>query len=155
MALSKEQIIQLKEHLDSCKNPLFFFDDDSDGLCSFLQLYRYKKEGKGIIVKTTPKLGNIFVKKVQEYQPDKIFILDIALVEQDFLDEVKVPVIWIDHHGPFERHNVSYFNPRVSNLEDNYPTSFLCYQAVEQEMWIAALGCVSDWFVPPFIAKFK
>ncbi|MBI2652270.1 DHH family phosphoesterase [Candidatus Woesearchaeota archaeon] len=155
MALSKIQIQQLRDHLDNCKNPLFFFDDDQDGLCSFLQLYRYKKEGNGIIVKTTPKLGTVFINKVKEYRPDKIFILDIAVVEQDFLDEVKVPVIWIDHHGPFERNNVKYFNPRISNWEDNHPTSFMCHQIVESDLWIAAIGCIADWFIPPFINDFK
>ena len=155
MALSKIQINQLREHLDNCKNPLFFFDDDQDGLCSFLQLYRYKKEGNGIIVKTTPKLGTVFVRKVEEYHPDKVFILDIAVVEQDFLDAMKVPVVWIDHHGPLERDNVKYFNPRVSNWEDNHPTSFMCHQIVQQGIWIAAIGCVADWFVPPFINDFK
>jgi len=155
MALSTNQIKQLRELLDNCKKPLFFFDDDQDGLCSFLQLYRYKKEGKGIIVKTTPKLGTVFVRKVQEYDPDKIFILDLAVVEQDFLDEMKVPVIWIDHHGPFERDNVKYFNPRISNWEDNHPTSYMCHQVVQQDLWIATLGCVADWFIPPFINDFK
>jgi len=155
MALSKIQIKQLREHLDNCKKPLFFFDDDQDGLCSFLQLYRYKKEGKGIIVKTTPKLGSIFVNKVEEYQPDKIFILDVAVVEQGFLDEMKVPVVWIDHHGPFERDNVKYFNPRISNWEDNHPTSYMCHQIVESDIWIATVGCVADWFIPLFINEFK
>ena len=155
MALSSNQIKQLRELLDNCKKPLFFFDDDQDGLCSFLQLYRYKKEGKGIIVKTTPKLGTFFVGKVQEYDPDKVFILDLAVVEQDFLDEMKVPVIWIDHHGPFERDNVKYFNPRISNWEDNHPTSYMCHQIVESDIWIATVGCVADWFIPPFINEFK
>ena len=155
MALTKNQYAQIREELDSCKNPLFFFDDDQDGLCSFLQLYRYKKEGKGIIVKTTPKLGTVFVSKVEEYKPDKIFILDLAVVEQDFLDEMKVPVIWIDHHGPFERNNVKYFNPRVLNREDNHPTSYMCHQVVERDLWIATLGCVADWFIPPFINDFQ
>ncbi|HLG23898.1 MAG TPA: DHH family phosphoesterase [Candidatus Nanoarchaeia archaeon] len=155
MALSEKQLIQIKDHLDNCKNPLFFFDDDQDGLCSFLQFYRYKKEGKGSIVKTTPKVDSFFLKKVEEYNPDKIFILDMAIVEQDFLDEVKVPVVWIDHHGPFERHKVHYFNPRVSNQKDNHPTSYLCYQVLKQDKWIAALGCVADWFLPPFIEEFK
>ena len=155
MALSKEQIHQLREHLEHCKNPLFFFDDDQDGLCAFLQLYRCKKEGKGIIVKTTPKLGTVFMKKVNEYRPDKIFILDLAVVEQDFLDEMKVPVIWIDHHGPFERDNVKYFNPRISNWEDNHPTSYMCHQVVESDLWIAAIGCIADWFIPTFINEFK
>ena len=155
MALSKEQVHQLREHLDNCKKPLFFFDDDQDGLCSFLQLYRYKKEGKGIIVKATPKLGSIFADKAKEYGPDKVFILDLAVVEQDFIDELKVPVVWVDHHNPLEIYNVKYFNPRISNWEDNQPTSYLCYQAVEQDLWIAAIGCVADWFLPPFLKEFK
>jgi len=155
MALLKNQIDQLRDLLDNCKNPLFFFDDDQDGLCSFLQLYRYKKEGNGIIVKTSPKLGTIFLRKVEEYRPDKIFILDLADVEQDFIDQVKVPVVWIDHHGPFKRDNIKYFNPRISNPEDNYPTSFMCYQVVQQDLWIAALGCVADWFIPPFLNEFQ
>lgn len=155
MALSKQQLVQIKDNLDNCKNPLFFFDDDQDGLCAFLQLYRYKKEGKGIIVKTTPKLGTIFARKVQEYLPDKIFILDLADVEQDFLDEMKVPVIWIDHHGTSMKNNAKYFNPRVSNPDDNQPTSFLCYEAVRQDLWIAATGCIADWFIPPFISEFE
>ncbi|MBI1935538.1 DHH family phosphoesterase [Candidatus Woesearchaeota archaeon] len=155
MALSTSQVHQIRDHLDSCKKPLFFFDDDQDGLCSFLQLYRYKKEGKGIIVKTTPRLGPVFVRKVEEYQPDKVFILDIADVQQDFLDEMKVPVIWIDHHGPFERRNVKYFNPRVSSFEDNFPTSFLCHQAAGQDLWLAVVGCVADWFIPPYVQDFK
>ena len=178
MAISKNQIKQLMEHLDNCKRPLFFFDDDQDGLCAFLQLYRYKKEGKGIIVKTTPKLGTVFLNKVQSYEPDKIFILDIADVEQGFLDKMNVPVIWIDHHGPFERENVKYFNPRISEYEDNQPTSYMCYQIVEQglkasdmlasmrasshataehrsHLWIGTTGCIADWFIPPFINEFK
>lgn len=155
MALSSAQIMQIKDHLDNCQRPLFFFDDDQDGVCSFLQFYRYKGEGKGIIVKTTPKLGSIFLNKVREYGPDKIFILDLAIVEQDFLDELKVPVIWVDHHGPFERENVKYFNPRISKWEDNHPTSYMCHQVVQQDLWIASIGCVADWFIPSFIDEFR
>ena len=155
MALSKEQITQIRDNLDNCKNPLIFFDDDQDGLCSFLQFYRYKGEGNGIIVKTAPKLSTVFLNKVEEYAPDKIFILDVALVEQEFLDEMKVPVIWIDHHGPFKMDNVKYFNPRVSKWEDNHPTSYMCYQVAQKDLWIATLGCVADWFIPDFLNEFK
>ena len=155
MALSGKQIKEIKDELDNCKNPLFFFDDDQDGLCSFLLLYRYKIEGHGVVVKTAPKLGTVLLRKVEEYKPDKIFILDVADVEQDFLEQVKVPVIWIDHHGLSGKENVKYFNPRISNPEDNQPTSFMCYQSVQQDLWLAALGCVADWFLPEFLGEFE
>ena len=153
MALSEKQINEIREELDNCKNPLFFFDDDQDGLCAFLLLYRYKREGHGIVMKTA--LGKVFSRKIDEYRPDKIFILDIADVEQDFLEELKVPVVWIDHHGTSQKKNAKYFNPRVSSPEDNFPTSFMCYQVVNQDLWLAALGCVADWFIPQYIKEFE
>ncbi|MCH7534910.1 MAG: hypothetical protein IH948_04060, partial [Bacteroidetes bacterium] len=113
MTLTPEQYRQIKDELDNCKNPLYFFDDDPDGLSAFLLFYRYKKEGHGIVVKTHPKLDIRSIPKVQEYDPDKIFVLDVARLEQDFIDNAKKPVVWIDHHGPYERENVKYFNPRL------------------------------------------
>ena len=153
--LTKEQYSQIKEELDSCKNPLFFFDDDQDGLCSFLQFYRYKQEGHGIIVKTTPKIGSVFIPKMREYLPDRIFVLDLSDIEQEFLDEAKSPVIWIDHHSPQDRKKVKYFNPRVKDKDDNQPTSYLCYNAIKNDLWIATLGCVADWYIPDFISEFE
>ena len=91
--LTKKQINDIREELNSCKNPLFFFHDDPDGLCSFLLLYRFINEGKGVIVKAAPRLDDKFLRKVEEYAPDKIFVLDIAIVEQSFIDNAKVPVI--------------------------------------------------------------
>ena len=84
--LNQKQIKQIREELETCKRPLFFFHDDADGLCSFLLLYRFIKEGKGIIIKTTPRVDEKFLRKVEEYGPDKIFIVDIAIVDQYFLD---------------------------------------------------------------------
>ena len=155
MAISEEQIQQIRDELESCKNPLFLFDDDQDGICSYLQLYRLKGEGKGVIVKTTPKIGTVFLNKVIEHRPDKIFILDISDVEQEFIDEAKVPIVWIAHHGPYKRHNIKYFNPRVSKWEDNHPTSYMCWQVAQKDIWIAALGCVADWFMPDFLEDFR
>ena len=108
--LTNDQIKEIRKELDECKNPLFFFHDDPDGLCSFLLLYKYKKEGNGVIVKSVPKLDEKFLKKVQEYSPDKIFVADIALLDQEFIDKANAQVVWIDHHEPLKRNNVKYFN---------------------------------------------
>tara|TARA_Y100000310_G_scaffold293782_1_gene323659 strand:+ start:27232 stop:28260 length:1029 start_codon:yes stop_codon:yes gene_type:complete len=151
--LTKKQYQEIKDNLDGCKNPLFFFDDDQDGLCSFLLLYKYKNEGKGFIVKTSPKIDESFVRHVNNYNPDKVFILDIAIVEQEFLDEVKVPVIWVDHHNPLERDRVKYFNPRVNG--DSLPTTYLAYKTVNENLWLAMTGCVADYHIPDFAKEFE
>lgn len=153
--LTEKQIAQIREELESCKRPLFLFHDDADGLCSFLLLYRMIREGKGIVVKTTPKIDAKFINKVTDYEADKVFILDIAIVEQEFIDAVKVPIIWIDHHEPLERTGVKYFNPRKENRKDNFPASYLCYSVAEDDLWIAMCGIVGDWFMPEFSHKFS
>ena len=153
--LTQKQYQQIKDELDSCKNPLFFFDDDPDGLSSFLLLYRYIKEGHGFVVKTHPKLDIRSAPKIEQYGADKAFILDVALVDQDFIDACKVPLVWIDHHGPYERHNVKYFNPRVAKKDSNIPTTYMCYKVVQQDLWIAMLGCIADYYMPDFVDEFK
>ncbi|MFC1697209.1 DHHA1 domain-containing protein [Nanoarchaeota archaeon] len=152
--LSEKKIIEIREELETCKRPLFFFHDDPDGVASFLLFYRFVGEGKGVIIKSHPNVSEMFVRKVEEYNPDKIFILDIAMVEQEFIDAVKVPVVWVDHHEPQKRNNVKYFNPRIEG-NDNHPVSYVCYKVVQQDLWISMLGCVGDWFIPDFVDEFK
>jgi len=149
--LTEKEVAKIRDELDHCNKPLFLFDDDPDGVSSFLLMYRYKKEGKGVLVKTNPKIDDKFIKYVEEFSPDKIFILDIADVEQDFLDKVHLPVIWIDHHELAERSKVHYFNPRKHG--SNEPTSYLCYQVVQQDLWIAMAGIVGDWYYPKELAE--
>lgn len=155
MGLTDKEVKQIREELDTCKRPLYFFHDDADGLSSFMLLYRYVREGKGVIIKARPRIGEDYLRKVEEYQPDKIFIVDIAIVDQEFIDKVKVPIIWIDHHEPLDRNNIKYFNPRTKDPHNNIPASYLCYQVVDQDLWIAMTGCIGDWFLPDFSKKFS
>jgi len=151
--LSEEELKQIKEELYNSENPLYFFHDDADGLASFLLLYRRINKGHGIITKTTPHITNEkFLNKVSEYNPDKIFVVDIAKVDQEFIDSANKPIIWIDHHEPQLREKVLYFNPRSN--DGNIPASYLCYKAVNHDLWIAMTGCVADWFMPDFKDEF-
>lgn len=150
----------VKDALDSCKNPLFFFHDDTDGLCSFLQLYTYKKEGHWVIVKARPKIDEQFLRKVEEYDPDTIFVLDVAEIDQEFIDKAKRPIVWIDHHEPLDRDAVIYCNPLLFSPPQNIPTTLLCYNVLKDEpiaekiMWIAMVGSVADWYMPEWKSTF-
>lgn len=154
MAILQKDIDYIREQLESAVRPLFFFDDDADGLSSFLLLYRLLKEGKGVIIKTAPEMTNAYVKYVKSYSPDIIFILDKPMVSQDFLNKVNTQIIWLDHHEPIKRYKVKYFNPRIEDDKDSRPTTFWAYQIVDQDILLATVGCIGDWFVPPYINKF-
>jgi single-stranded DNA-specific DHH superfamily exonuclease len=141
-------IAKVKDDISRAQKPLFLFDDDPDGLTSFLLLYRWAKKGKGVVIKSSPELNDTFLRKVDEYLPDLLVILDKPLVSQSFLDQVymrSIPVIWIDHHPVQERKHVTYLNPRNFNDEDNRPTSYWAWRIVEENVWIAAVGMVGDW----------
>jgi len=158
--LSKIKIKQLKELLDYTVRPLYFFDDDPDGLSSFLLFYKYVGDGQGIPVKSSPELKIEYSKKVNEYQPDRVIVLDKPKISQDFLDEVNTPILWLDHHeiqNPKSSTEIKYFNPRPKKDGYGEPTSFCCYQVTKENLWIAMVGCVGDWFLPPadMIEEFK
>ena len=99
--LTEEQIKEIKEHLEKAQNPVFFYDNDPDGLCSFLLLQRYIERGRGVAIRSFPELDASYFRKVEELNADYIFILDKPLVSSGFwkeVEKVNIPVVWIDHH---------------------------------------------------------
>ncbi len=156
--LTPQEVATVKEELTTCQRPLFIFHDDPDGLASFLLCYRFVKEGKGIPVKAYPRITvEPYARKVEEHGADKVFILDVAMVDQEFIDAVNVPVIWVDHHTVLERDRVKYFNPQKRGV--NIPTPALIWQVTGEErpedLWIAVTGAIGDWYFPDFAPEFQ
>jgi len=155
--LTLKQLAEIRSWLERSQNPLFFFDNDPDGLASFLLLQRYINKGKGVAVKSFPELSVAYTSKLHELKPDNVFILDKPLVAKGFLDSAKqlgIPVIWIDHHPIQEVKDVYYYNPLQVKPESNEPVSYWCYAITKKDEWIAMLGCLGDWFLPEFTAEF-
>lgn len=161
--LTEKQISEIKGHLEKAQNPLFFFDNDPDGLCSFLILSRYSNKGKGVPIKSFPGLNVEYFRKVRELNSDYIFILDKPVVDREFFEEarkVNVPVVWIDHHEADVKDIpsfVSYYNPLFNTKRNNEPVTHLCYKISErkEDLWLDVVGCVSDRFVPEGYDKFR
>ena len=160
--LTQKQVEEIKEHLSKAQNPLFFFDNDQDGLCSFLLLRRYIGRGKGVAIKSFPGLGLNYFRKVEELNPDYIFILDKPEVSDEFFKEVEqinLPVVWIDHHDVEVKipKFVNYYNPLFNRKKTNEPVTALCYQVTsrKEDLWLAVVGCISDKFVPEFYSEFQ
>jgi len=159
--LTLKQITEIREHLENAQNPLFLFDNDNDGLTSFLILQRFIGRGKGIAIKTFPDLNVIYYKRVKELNPDYVFILDKPLVSDEFLEKVRtdnIPIVWIDHHQVDDcvvKDGVSYYNPYL-NDGTNEPVSYLSYKIVncKNDIWLALVGCISDCYMPDFYKEF-
>lgn len=146
------KIREFRKALESCARPLIFFDDDPDGMCSFLLLYSLNPESRGVIYKRSGPLDNFFLNKVRENEPDAVFIVDVAEVSQDFLNSVN-NCYWLDHHKPVERKNVKYYNPMIKTPGDNRPTSYWAYKIAQKNIWLAMVGCVGDWHLPADIKR--
>jgi hypothetical protein len=148
----KSKLAKAKSLISSAERPIFFFDDDVDGLCSFLVLYRMMRAGKGHIMKTKPVVEHHLLRNVQDYNADLVVILDMPNVDPGFVDECPVPIIWLDHHEPASYAGEAlYINPLEHNKQA-YPTSYWAYLIAEDEenLWRAETGVISDWqIVPP------
>ncbi|MAF34994.1 hypothetical protein CMO91_04060 [Candidatus Woesearchaeota archaeon] len=152
--LTKEEIAILGKAIESAQRPFVFFHDDPDGLASFLLLYRKIQRGKGYPLKAAPNLTTDYSHLSGDYGADSVFILDIAMADQAFLDSLKLPTIWVDHHVLQSPKNVTYLNPQAR--KKNIPTPALLWPlARKEDLWIATVGCVGDWHVPSFAKECK
>lgn len=152
--ITTKQIQEIRDFLNKTENPLIFFDNDADGICSYILLKKYIGKAKGIPIKSSPDLSIEYYRKIEEYQPDLVIILDKPLVNQELIDQIQVPIIWIDHHPPVKRRKVNYFNPLLEDPKDNRPVTYWCYKITEQNICIAMIGTVSDWHIPDFTNEF-
>ena len=159
--LTEKQIIEIREHLEKAQNPIFFFDNDNDGLTSFLQLRRMIGRGKGIPIRSYPDLNADYFRRVKELNSDYVFILDKPVVSDEFLEQVhedNIPLVWIDHHDVEipKQDWINYYNP-FHNDKTNEPVSYLCYKIAnrKEDIWIATIGCVSDALIPDFYEEFQ
>ena len=157
--LTEEQMKEIRGHLEKAQNPIFFFDNDVDGLASFLLLRRFIDRGKGVAIKSFPDLNSSHARKIHELNPDYVFVLDKAEISDGFLEEVEklnLPLVWIDHHNVPKPAVENYYNP-YHNDKTNEPVSYLCYQITEKknDLWVAMIGCIADGFLPDFVSEFR
>ncbi|MBI2145102.1 hypothetical protein HYU18_02150 [Candidatus Woesearchaeota archaeon] len=164
MGLTASEYKNIRDELLASETPFFLFHDDPDGLTSFLLLKRFIGKGRGMMVKAEPNVNDRFLAAVKSNKPDTVFVLDVALMQQSFVDTIKSHtfgvknIVWIDHHQPVSLNGVQYFNPRIHSPKNNPPASYLCYKTVaaerKEDLWLAMIGIVSDWHMPEFAEEY-
>lgn len=159
--LSEKEIFEIREFLQGASSPLFYFDNDQDGCSSYLLLRRFIGKGAGVPVKTSP-LGMDYYRRIEEFNPDVVFILDQPTVSRDFFEKLEsdgVMVVWIDHHETNLEEIpafVHYYNPLYSEVRENIPVTALCYEISgrKEDLWLAVVGCIADRYMPRFYSEF-
>jgi len=164
--LTDKQIQEIKEHLEKAQNPLFFYDNDADGLCAFVLLRRLIGRGKGIAIRSYPELDKSYAQRAQDLNADYVFVLDKPVLSLDFvkkIDELNLPLVWIDHHDMPNQEfpefkNFHLYNPARNKGKDksDEPVSYLAYKIAgkKEDLWISLMGCISDHFLPDFAEDF-
>jgi len=165
--LTPKQIEEIRGHLDKAQNPLFYYDNDCDGLCSFLILRRYLGRGKGVAVRSYPGLDGSYARKAVELNADYVFVLDKPVISKEFLEElekINLPVVWIDHHAfdgevnAADFSNLSVYDPARNEGDEKScePVTYWAYKisSKKEDLWLAVIGCVADHYLPDFAEEF-
>lgn len=156
--LTEKELNEIRKTLENSNNPLFFFDDDGDGLCAYLILKKHYKKGRGIPIKTAGPLNYEQYKNlIEEEKPDLIIILDKAIIKKEFFENCPCDILYIDHHPVQSKipKKIKYFNPLIHNKDSYIPTSQIIYSVTKDNLWLAAIGCLFDYKIPEFIEDFK
>ncbi|MFQ5620473.1 MAG: DHH family phosphoesterase [Candidatus Nanoarchaeia archaeon] len=143
----------IRDELENCSNPLFFFHDDPDGTSAYIQFYRVKKEGYCNMVKMLPKMTVNHLRWVNDFGSDKVFVFDVAMMDQEFVDKCPAPIVWLDHHDVQEISGVTYINAK--NYGETTPPSVMAYQAFEKDLWLACVGAIGDWYWTDLLYELK
>lgn len=167
MAIPPDQLEAFKDRVLAAKRAIVFYDDDGDGLSSYLLLYRARGGDNGSTIGIRVHASAIVptefaIRKIEENGGDLVVILDKPGVEQALLETCPLPILWLDHHEPQTKavagaKETTYLNPRVGDDKDNRCTTYWVWHALgrEQDLWLAALGSISDWQMTDIADAFR
>ncbi len=153
-----------RDLIANSKNPIMFFDTDTDGATSFIQLkrkYSQLKEGYPIS-KEEDQQKDAMTKIYDEH--DLIIFFDTPYVIEEFFQEINGrQVVWADHHIPINKHilensdnKIHSVNPMDYDENDERCSSFLAYQITqlpENLVWVA-MGSVADFYLLDVLIDF-
>ena len=153
--IKSKEIENIRDFLEKSQNPIFLFDNDVDGLCSFLIFRRALDRGRGVPIKSFPKLTNQYVRKIEEFGSDAVVILDKAEVSSEFIDSVEamgIPIMWIDHHLSESASELKSKVEFYSTYPEGEPTTFISQNIFgkQEDNWLALVGCIGDVYKPSF-----
>jgi len=152
----KTSIEKARSLIENSKNPIMFFDTDTDGSCSFLQListFPQLKEGYPISKDNDSQveaLGKIYENH------DLIIFFDTPFVIDEFFEVIgNRDVLWCDHHIASnqkilkENKNIFSLNPMDFKKADSRCASYWAYRIADNPknlVWVV-MASVADFYL--------
>ena len=152
----EKEIEKIRSMINESKKPLFFFDTDTDGSCSYIQLRNAFPQIKdGFPVSKDDDSQARAVNRI-EYDYDLIICFDTPYLSKEFFKRTKdMKVLIVDHHNIVmqdkldEYKNVYFFNPLRFNSGDERCSSYWAYRVSgrEDNLFYAAMASVADFYI--------
>ena len=155
------KIYQIRNLIKKSVHPIMFFDCDTDGGTSYLQLKKVFPKINGFSMFKDFEKQKVLLNKI-ENKHDTVIIFDIPYLTEEFLEGIKnKKIIWVDHHlenskEQIKKYKIIHFNPLNFDLNDNRPSSYWAYKIAnsKENLFYVTLGSVSDFFLLDVIIKF-
>lgn len=156
----EKTILFLKKEIQEANSSIMFFDSDTDGMTSYLQLKKLNKNIIGFPFKKDLEKQIELINSIEK-DFDTVIIFDIPFMFDEVLELLKdKKIIWVDHHPnnsktQIEKYNILHLNPLNFDKDDNRPSSYMAYRIcdMKENLFYATLGSVSDFFLLSDIIK--
>lgn len=150
--------------IENSQNPIMFFDTDTDGASSFIQLKKtYSQLKEGYPISKDSEQQKLALEKIFDNH-DLIIFFDTPHIIEEFFDEINGrQTLWVDHHIPTnekiienKKNKIFYLNPMNYDKTDERCASYFAYeitQKTENLIW-ATLASIADFYLLDIIKKF-
>lgn len=154
---------RISELISNSKSPIVFFDTDTDGSCSYIQLRKsFPQIKEGYSLSKDDDSQRACCEKIFDNH-DLIIFFDTPYLKEDFFIEAKGrQVIWVDHHPmDVEKYletysNILYFNPLRYDKLDGRNSAYWAYRICgkEENLFFSAMASVSDFYLLDVLVEF-
>lgn len=147
-------VIEIRNLIDGAKAPIVFFDSDTDGITSYLQLKQTYPKVIGYPLNKDFEKQNESLEKLRK-EHDLVLIFDIPVLTDDFLRGLdEKSIIWVDHHlynskEQIKKYKILHLNPLEFEGTLLCSASYLAYLICNRvdNLTFAVLGSISDFYL--------
>lgn len=150
----EEKILQIRKLIEESKNPVIFFDNDSDGTMSYFQLKNFNSKLKGYPFRKVKDEQIELAQRVGK-KNDLVLFFDTPQIEEEVFELIKdKTIIWVDHHRGnsqelIEKYTITHLNPLNYDEKDTRPSCYWAYKItnMKENLPLVSVGSLADFYL--------